>query len=93
MVCKYWRQEDLFCVKKEETVNPDEFSDCAETCPDYEPTREHEIVITCCSCDTKFPLKRAKEIVVNNKEYLKCPACGAVQGFKRDDEELSESSN
>jgi len=93
MVCKHWRKEDSFCTKKEETVNPDELSECAETCPDYEPRprREHEN-LTCDDCGTEFSLKGAKKIYVNNKEYIKCPACGTAIGLKRNDEELSRSS-
>lgn len=91
MVCKHWRQEDYLCVQKEKTVNPDELRDCAETCPDYEPGREHESVI-CRDCYTRFPLKKANKIEVNNEEYPKCPECGAIAGLKRDDGKLSSRS-
>lgn len=91
MMCKHWREEDSFCVKKEKTVDLDELSGCAETCPDYKSSREHEIV-TCGICDTEFPLKKANKIEVDNKEYPKCPTCGTVMGLKRDDEKLSKSS-
>jgi NAD-dependent SIR2 family protein deacetylase len=91
MKCKHWRQEDSFCVQEEKTVNPDELGDCAEMCPDYKPSRGYEIV-TCISCDTEFPLKKANIIEVNNKEYPKCPTCGTVRGLERDDEKLSKSN-
>jgi DNA-directed RNA polymerase subunit RPC12/RpoP len=91
MICQHWRQEDSFCTEKEETVNPDEVSDCAETCPDYEPSGECEIV-TCSTCGTEFPLKKTNKIEVNNREYPRCPACGTVVGLKRDDEKLNKSS-
>ena len=89
MVCKHWRPEDFFCVKKEEIVNPDELGDCAETCSDYEPMRKHKIV-TCNSCGAKFVLKKTDEIGIKNASYPRCQTCGAVVGVERDDEKLSK---
>jgi len=89
MACRHWRQEDFFCVKKQETINPDELADCAETCSNYEPRRKREIVI-CNNCGAKFPLKGTTKIGIKTEEYPRCPSCGIVVGVWRDDEKLSK---
>ena len=91
MVCTHWDKESYFCNHKKVTINPDELSNCAETCLDYSiPIKQKEIVVTCNRCDAQFPLNKATRIEVKSKEYIKCPNCGTVVDLKRDDKTLSK---
>jgi len=86
-VCQHWDSEHYFCSRKERTVNPDELSDCAQTCPDYMPRRKSKTV-TCNRCGTEFEPHENEKVKVKNREYDTCPVCGV--GLERDDETLSK---
>jgi uncharacterized Zn-finger protein len=89
MICKYWKSEDNFCVKKMKTINYDDLATCAEFCS-YFSRINVENLLTCPNCFQEFNLTKNNVIRIGQSEHIKCPYCDSIIDVKPDDEALSE---